>query len=204
MTHDHLLAILDHFGNSNEHNDSLFVALVFTGFHALMRLGELCWPDNPALQNFNKVSKRRTVKWPTNGFQFILPGHKGDKFFEGNEILILRSDTAMDAFGPFLKYLRSRDSLFPYNPELWLTREGCIPTRSFFIKRLRTLFDDSISGHSMRAGGATSLAEAGVSPHIIQAIGRWKSDAWQIYVRKNPVLIQAMIFGAKPIHETLP
>ena len=55
----------------------------------------------------------------------------------------------------------------------------------------------------MHVGGPTSLAEAGVSPHIIQAIGQWKSDTWQIYVCKNPVLIQAMIFGGKAIHKAL-
>jgi hypothetical protein len=45
----------------------------------------------------------------------------------------------------------------------------------------------------MRAGGATSLAENGVAPHIIQGIGRWASPAWQIYIRKHPVLLQAML-----------
>jgi len=182
MTHDHLRLILERFGSSGDHDDALFVAIALTGFHALMRLGELCWPDNHSLQNFEKFSKRHTVKWPENGYQFFLPGHKGDKFFEGNEIIIQRSDSGTDPFQPFLRYLRSRDARFPYNPELWLRENGSVPTRSFFIKRLRLLFDSSIAGHSMRAGGATSLAEAGVSPHIIQAIGRWKSDTWQIYV----------------------
>jgi hypothetical protein len=204
LTHDHLLQVLARFGNSNDHNDKLFVAQIFTGFHALMRLGELCWPDNRALQSFEKISKRRTVKWPAGAYQFFLPGHKADKFFEGNQIVIQRSDTPTDPYKPFLTYLKSRDSLFPFNPELWLMDDGTVPTRSFFITRLRALFDTSIAGQSMRAGGATSLAEAGVSPHIIQAIGRWKSDTWQIYVRKNPVLIQAMIFGGKAIHEALP
>ena len=52
----------------------------------------------------------------------------------------------------------------------------------------------------MRAGGATSLAEAGVPPNTIQAIGRWALDTFQIYIRKNPVLLQAMLFG-HPAHQ---
>ncbi|KIJ94651.1 hypothetical protein K443DRAFT_110073, partial [Laccaria amethystina LaAM-08-1] len=48
---------------------------------------------------------------------------------------------------------------------------------------------------SLRAGGATSLAENGVPPSIIQAIGRWPSDAFKIYILKSPVLIQALLFG---------
>jgi hypothetical protein len=50
----------------------------------------------------------------------------------------------------------------------------------------------------MRAGGATALAEAGGSPHIIQATGRWASETSQIYIRKSPELIQALIF-ANPV-----
>jgi hypothetical protein len=54
-------------------------------------------------------------------------------------------------------------------------------------------FDKDIAGQSMRAGSATSLAENGVAPHIIQGIGCWASDTWQIYIRKHPVLLQAML-----------
>ena len=51
-----------------------------------------------------------------------------------------------------------------------------------------------IAGQSMQSGGATSLAENGVPPHLIQAIGRWVSSAFQIYIRKNLVLLQALLF----------
>jgi len=47
----------------------------------------------------------------------------------------------------------------------------------------------------MRAGGATSLAEHGVPPSIIQLLGRWSSQAFLIYIRKSPALIQAMLFS---------
>lgn len=40
------------------------------------------------------------------------------------------------------------------------------------MRRLRQFFDNDVGGQSMRAGGATSLAENGVAPHIIQGIGR--------------------------------
>ncbi|KAF8803885.1 hypothetical protein BYT27DRAFT_7195225 [Phlegmacium glaucopus] len=49
----------------------------------------------------------------------------------------------------------------------------------------------------MRAGGATSLAEHGVPPSIIQPMGRWSSDAFVIYIRKNPVLVQALLYSHK-------
>jgi hypothetical protein len=49
----------------------------------------------------------------------------------------------------------------------------------------------------MRAGGATSLAEHGISPSLIQAMGRWSSDAFLVYIRKNPALIQALLYAQR-------
>jgi len=72
-------------------------------------------------------------------------------------------------------------------------------TRSWFIRRLRHHFSSDVGGHSLRSGGATALAEAGVPPHIIQAIGRWASDAFQIYIRKHPVLLAAMLYGHRSV-----
>ena len=59
-----------------------------------------------------------------------------------------------------------------------------------------------IAGQSLRSGGATSLAEAGADLATIQAAGRWASKAFQIYIRKHPVLLHAMIFG-RPAHQPL-
>ena len=70
------------------------------------------------------------------------------------------------------------------------------------MSRLRIFFPREITGQSMRSGGATSLAEAGASLATIQAVGRWSSDAFRIYIRKNPILIHAVIFG-RPAHQPL-
>ena len=45
----------------------------------------------------------------------------------------------------------------------------------------------------MRAGGATFLAELGTPPSLIQARGRCSSDAFLIYIRKNPALLINLI-----------
>jgi hypothetical protein len=41
---------------------------------------------------------------------------------------------------------------------------------------------DAYSGHSFRKGGASSLAAAGVAPYTIQAMGRWASDCYKLYI----------------------
>jgi len=51
----------------------------------------------------------------------------------------------------------------------------------------------------MRAGGATSLAEHRVPPSIIQPLGHWSSQAFLIYIRQSPTLIQAMLYSDRHI-----
>ena len=37
--------------------------------------------------------------------------------------------------------------------------------------------------HSFRIGAATTAAEAGVPAWLIKTMGRWSSDAYQVYIR---------------------
>ena len=46
------------------------------------------------------------------------------------------------------------------------------------------------SGHSFRAGSATSGATAGFSAWELKLLGRWSSNAYQVYLR-NPQLVSA-------------
>jgi hypothetical protein len=166
-----------------------------TGFHALLRLGELVWPDNPHLQDYRKITLRSSVRTTASTFGFILPGSKTDKTFAGHHILVRKKDEDHDPHRVFMTYIDSRDKLFRYNAELWLQENGTIPTYKWFMKRMRRLFPRDIAGHSMRSGGTTALAEANVAPHLIMAIGRWSSEAWRGYVRKHPVLLACMIYS---------
>jgi hypothetical protein len=190
-----LCSLRDQYIQSPHLDDLLFFVILLVGFHGLMRLGELVWPDKSELRDYRKVTKRNSVELLPEGFSFFLPGHKADRFFEGNRIIIQRNATADDPDSPFRKYLHSRDQLFPFRAELWLRSDGSVPTSSWFIRRLCHHFPSDVAGHSLRAGGATALAQAGIPPHIIQAIGRWASDTFQIYIRQHPVLLAAFLFG---------
>lgn len=193
LTIDDLNLVCINYSKNPSHDDLLFCTQLCTGFFALMRLGELTWPEDSDLRDPRKLSKRNSVTINSCFLQFFLPGHKADKFFEGNIIMLRPNPFPCNPIALFTTYLQSRDRLFPWSSPLWLKENGKVPTRSFFMRRLRLFFEKDIGGQSMRAGGATSLAENGVTPHIIQGIGRWASEAWHIYIRKHPVLLQAML-----------
>jgi hypothetical protein len=202
LTMDDLNQVVLHYSKSHSHDDLLFTSQILTGFFALLRLGELTVPDDKSLFNHRKITSRTSVSLSNNDYRFFLPSHKADKFYEGNIIIIQRHDVSVDPLSHFKRYLLSRDRLFPFSPDLWLRADGSRPSRSFFIRRMRLFFHNDTAGQSMRSGGATSLAENGVPPNLIQAIGRWASSAFQIYIRKNPVLLQALLFG-RAAHDPL-
>jgi hypothetical protein len=164
-----------------------------------MRLAELTWPDKLNLRDYRKVSMRHSVQFLYGALSFWLPGHKADQFFEGN-CLIVRESAAPDTYNFFRSYLVSRDTRFPIRPELWLRSDGTILTRAWFISRMRHFFPSSIAGQSMRAGGATALAEAGTPPHLIQVAGRWTSETFNRYIRKNPFLFEALLVRQSSLH----
>jgi hypothetical protein len=195
LTLDDLAVVLKFYQSSQDLDDNLFVAMLLTGFFGLMRLGELVFPDDKRLRNWRKVIGRTSVRITSDFYSFLLPAHKADQFFEGNRVIIRVQQFGLNPLSHFLDYLRARDSAFPLASPLWLTRACDVPTRSFFVNRLRRHFDSDIAGHSMRAGGATNLAVHGTPPSIIQAMGRWAGNSFQIYIRKNPVLVQALLFA---------
>ena len=203
LTVDDLRLVIDHYRSSTLHDDLLFVAMLLTGFFGLLRLGELTFPNDPSLQNWKKVTRRGTVGLQDT-YEFTLPGHKADRFFEGNRIIIPAHRFSLSPLHHFSHYLTSQDSLHPVSSPLWLTEAGKVPTRSFFIARLRLFFEKDVAGQSMRASGATALAEHGVSPAIIQASGRWASKAFLVYIRKNPTLLQGFLHANTGTSSTSP
>lgn len=193
-----LLHLLDTYGNSVEYDDVLFLAIVFTAWHCLMRLGEIVAHDNPSYRSTRKSIKRHSVEISSSPrhISFFLPMHKADRLFEGSHIVLEERNSHLDPVAIFLRYINRRDHLFPLYPHLWIRENGTAPTRSWFIRRIRLHFPPEYAGHSLRSGGATALAIAGVPADRIQTIGRWSSNTFQIYIRKNPVLLQAILGNA--------
>ncbi len=137
--------------NSSDYDDCLFIALLVTGFNGLLRLAELSMPDKKKARNWRKITRRTTVEWLPQGYAFFLPAHKADTTFEGNKIIILTDeDPTFNPLPIFRRYLILRDAQHLVHPALWVTSNGSMPTRTWFMKRLRQIFSSkSIAGQSM-------------------------------------------------------
>ena len=128
LTLGNLETVVNTLTDSVDYNDRLFLAQLLTGFFALFRLGEMTYPDDPELRDPRKVTKRNSVRISPDSFQLFLPGHKADRFFEGNIVIIRKNDHPFDPHKHFISYIRERDKKFPFSPPLWLTNGGVIPT----------------------------------------------------------------------------
>src|ERR1700733_14499555 len=58
LTITDLNTVCDTYSHNQTHNNLLFCAQLCVGFFALMRLGELTWPDNTELRDPRKLTKR--------------------------------------------------------------------------------------------------------------------------------------------------
>lgn len=130
-----------------------------------------------------------------HAFDYVLPAHKADELFASSDVVIEERANQLNPRPPFLRYLALRDEKFPFHLALFLTSSESVPTRSWYLSRLHVVVSDNVAGHSLRAGGATFFAVVGWSDDRIQALGCWTSAAFKRYIRKNPVLLNALIHG---------
>ena len=164
------------------HDDLLFTVQLATGTNCLMQLAELTSPDSVPLRDYCKVSMHHLMEFLPQGISFWLLGHKADKFFKGNRLIIHKGGSP-DTYVYFRHYLTLCDAHFPLHPELWLQADGTLLTWAWFISRLCHFPPPpSITGQSMCVGGATALAEAGVPPNLIQTASQWTSDTFTCYI----------------------
>ncbi len=81
---------------------------------------------------------------------------------------------------------------------LFMLEDGSVFTKVDFVSRLRSslsqigLESSEYAGHSFRIGAATTAAECGMEDSTIKMLGRWASDAFQVYVKTPRVKLAAL------------
>ncbi|KAF8221045.1 hypothetical protein L208DRAFT_1535796 [Tricholoma matsutake] len=150
-------------------------------------MGELIQKNDQSLFDWRKIIKRPSVTFKNGCVQYHLPYHKGNPFFHGTNVLFTSQEVA-DPVYLLTEYLCWHDRLHGAKAVLFLWENGSHPSRSWFELKFFTVLDHHFGGHSACTGCATFLASLGVSESVIQAIGRWFSEAWKIYIHENPAV----------------
>ena len=165
----------------------MFATIISCCFYACHWTGELIQKNDKSLFDWKKIIKRSSLIFEHGRALYHLPYHKGDPFYRGTDILFT-PQTIADPVTLLTEYTTSRDIRHGAATSLFLRADGSQPTRSWFDSKLFSFLDRSFGGHSASAGGATFYANLGLTEDVIQAIGRWSSAAWKIYIRDNPTI----------------
>ena len=119
---------------------------------------------------------------------------KTDPFRKGAFIHIGFGRPPLCAVHSMMSYLAHRGNV---PGPLFLFQNGQPLSHSLLTDWLRQILASAnipgnFSSHSFRIGAATVAARNGVPDHIIQALGRWSSSAYQLYIRTPPESLAAL------------
>ena len=110
---------------------------------------------------------------------------KTDQFRKGCYIHIGFGSAPLCAIHAVMSYLATQGN----SPgPLFMLKSGQPLTHAILTDWLRQIMvasgiEGNFSSHSFRIGAATVAARNGIPDHQIQALGRWTSNAYQLYIR---------------------
>jgi hypothetical protein len=119
-----------------------------------------------------------------------IPCSKTDPFRKGMSLFISAAPGASTCPVTSLKELYTLDPRPPESP-LFVGDDGLPLLRADLIRRLRNDLSSlgfnasQYAGHSFRRGGASSATAAGFHDFELQQLGRWRSDAYKLYIEPN-------------------
>lgn len=162
-------------------------------FAAFLRCGEFTYTmqeaASPGFDGWHLT--RKSIEIQADKMFISLPASKTDPFRQGVMLIVAATGDRACAIASMKNLFRR----FPSAPDAPLFHQsGGAFTRDFVTFNLRASmrrlgFEGNYSGHSFRRGAATSAKESGLSDADIQMLGRWKSDAYQLYIEKPPSYI---------------
>ena len=168
-------------------DDVMFWAACLTAFFGFLRAAEFTMPPegfNPA--KHLDISDVSVDKKPVADKVFLrLKFSKTDQFGKGCTVVFARSDDLLCPVSALMSYLRlwgrSQGPLFQFS-----NRDGL--TKSRMNNRLQSVLKScgwpkTFTLHSFRVGAATTAALLGFPDYLIQALGRWTSDAFKLYIK---------------------
>jgi hypothetical protein len=198
VTVDYLASILNHL-NKNHPLDAAIAACITTTFWSVSRLGEF---TVQTIKSFNSkkhiTTGNTTLKQDRHDHQvrtFKLPFTKSAK--ENGESTSWAQQTGptdpWDAFENH-KHVNAPPMdvhIFAYKTN---HRKVLTPlTKRKVIERVRTITAANnlpiFEGHGLRIGGTLEYLLRGIPFNVVQSMGRWKSDAFQLYLREHAQIL---------------
>ena len=168
--------------NYPPHDRDMLSSAILLAFFGLFRVSEYTSPSPTFFQQGSTLCLPDIqLNFHRKMIYINLKVSKTDPFRCGVVVRISGTGSEICPFRALVKYFRSRGSspgpLFMFSDGSYLTREHVRHVLQTFIPT------ENVNTHSLRQGGASALAAIGVSPYVIQHLGRWSSDAYTRYIQ---------------------
>jgi len=139
---------------------------------------------------------RRNIRWCENGLNIHLENSKTDPFNQGTDIKIYATNNNLCPIKWIRRIWENAENKKEDAPVFQvqgkpLTYSGFQKALKLLIKNIK-LDEKKYSSHSLRIGGATTLALLGYPAHVIQKMGRWKSLTYQLYTRLSDEFLKGV------------
>ncbi len=192
-----LLSAIREFVDLESHDHRVVWAALVLGVFGLLRLGELLSEKPLRDQDFTARG--------ANLVEMFLRASKTDPYRHGCVIKFFRTNTPVDPVAALEQLQQRRPAGLGGRDALTATftlSNGKVLSRALLTKFLRTLVfkvesrynlglnAQHFAGHSLRRGGATSLALRGVSADVIRVLGRWRSLCYRLYLDMSNEILQ--------------
>ena len=164
-------------------------AAACTGFFGFLRAGEFTVPSQQAYDpdvHLSLADLAIDSHEHPSVIRLLIKQSKTDPFRQGVEIFLEATNTDICPVRAMVDYLGIRP---PTPGPLFLSRLDVPLTRAALVAKLQEalrqagLNHTEYNGHSFRIGAATSAAQRGLEDSLIQTLGRWKSDAYKVYIK---------------------
>lgn len=180
-----LQSMLEYLGD--DLRDIAVKAILTVGVYGLFRSGELTYKKTTAPED---ILLRSDVTWELdNSVAAIhLRVSKTDPMREGITVRVYANQSPTCPVSALQAWWDAAVDQTPRAP-LFQLPDGRPFPYTVLNKCIQDLACDcglerrSIGGHSLRIGGATTLAQMGLPAHVIQSMGRWRSLSYQLYLR---------------------
>ncbi|TFY50163.1 hypothetical protein EVJ58_g11160 [Rhodofomes roseus] len=189
-------------------------ACAVVGFYSIARVGELTVPTLQGFQTTLHVTRKQlrpeTDRSGRSVWALRLPATKSSP--SGETLSFARQDGATDPEAALAAHFRINDpgpdqALFAF----WYTdramrRRQRVLTKDQFLKAIAAAAQnagiDPLQGHGMRIGGTLEYLLRGTPFDVVKTMGRWKSDAFQLYLRKHAQILAPYLQRESAVHGT--
>ena len=166
----------------------MFWAACNLAYFGFLRSAEFTVPNLASFSNALHLNVQDiAVDSDTNPscLQVRIKASKTDLFRKGCFIHIGRSNYPLCALQLVMAYLSVRGNS---GAPLFVFQDGRPLSHTLLTSWIRQILakvgiPGNFSSHSFRIGAATVAACNGIPDHLIQSLGRWSSNAYQLYIR---------------------